>query len=140
MLIKDNHLAFRADLSSGQKLANTPSEAVTLARRFLQSQLGPAGNEVIVEIEVDTLDQLDQVLPTTPDIILLDNMSLDELREAVSRRNACQSSIQLEASGGVDLETVRKIAETGVDRISVGALTHSAVSLDFGLDWQPIAG
>ena len=90
---------------------------------------------MVIEVEVDTLDQLDAVLPARPDIVLLDNMSPAELREAVARRNAFDAAIELEASGGVNLDTVRAIAESGVERISVGALTHSAVALDFGLDW-----
>jgi nicotinate-nucleotide pyrophosphorylase (carboxylating) len=90
---------------------------------------------MIVEVEVDTLDQLREVLPAGPDIVLLDNMSPDLLREAVALRDVAGSAAELEASGGVNLETVRAIAESGVDRISVGALTHSAVALDVGLDW-----
>jgi nicotinate-nucleotide pyrophosphorylase (carboxylating) len=89
----------------------------------------------IVEIEVDTLEQLEAVLPAGPDIVLLDNMSPDMLRRAVARRNDVNPTIELEASGGVNLATVRALAEAGVDRISVGALTHSAVCLDLGLDW-----
>ena len=71
-----------------------------------------------------------------PDIILLDNMPTSQLREAVVRRDAVSPEIELEASGGVSLGSVRAVAETGVDRISVGALTHSAVSLDVALDWS----
>ena len=86
--------------------------------------------------EVDGLDQLDAVLAlidegAAPDVIMLDNFSLDALRRAPRRR---AGRIVLEASGGVDLTTVRGIAETGVDVISVGALTHSAPVLDIGLD------
>lgn len=90
---------------------------------------------MIIELEVDTLEQLDAFL-TLPgvDVILLDNMSLDHLREAVRRRNAVNPSIRLEASGGVTLGTVRGIAETGVDFVSVGALTHSAPSVDVSLE------
>ena len=91
---------------------------------------------MIVEIEVDTLEQLDEVLAVGPDLVLLDNMSPAALREAVARRDARCAAVELEASGGIDLGTVRAVAETGVERISVGALTHAAVSLDFGLDWQ----
>ena len=69
-------------------------------------------------------------------MILLDNMSMDDLREAVKRRNAAASQVLLEASGGVTLNTIRDIATTGVDRISVGALTHSAPALDIALDYQ----
>ena len=75
------------------------------------------------------------MLPSGPDIVLLDNMSLEELRSAISLRDEIAPEVQLEASGGVNLNTVQQIAETGVDRISVGALTHSASSLDIGLDW-----
>lgn len=120
ILIKDNHLAYGA---SG---AYTPADAVRIARR---------GTDVIIEIEVDTLDQFEQVVPAGPDIVLLDNMSPGVLRQAVALRDAGYPQIELEASGGVNLDTVRAIAEAGVDRISVGALTHSAVGLDVGLDW-----
>ena len=68
--------------------------------------------------------------------MLLDNMSLEELREAVTRRDAVDPAVELEASGGVNLQSVAAIAATGVDRISSGALTHSAVALDVGLDWR----
>jgi nicotinate-nucleotide pyrophosphorylase (carboxylating) len=90
---------------------------------------------MIIEIEVDTLKQLEAVLPAGPDIVLLDNMTPGDLRAAVARRDAITPEVELEASGGVTLETVRAIAESGVERISVGALTHSAVWLDIGLDW-----
>ena len=75
-------------------------------------------------------------LGRSPDIVLLDNMSDAELREAVARRDKLASVTELEASGGVNLDTVASIAQTGVERISVGALTHSAVGLDLGLDWR----
>ena len=78
-------------------------------------------SEMIVEVEVDTLEQLDLVLQVAPDIVLLDNMSLSQLVEAVARRNRVNPAVQLEASGGVNLQTVAAIASTGVDRISVGA-------------------
>ncbi len=89
-----------------------------------------------VEIEVDSLMQLDLALICKPDIVLLDNMSLDQLSAAVKRRNDVAPQVQLEASGGISLNTVRDIASTGVDRISVGALTHSAPALDIGLDYR----
>ena len=84
-----------------------------------------------VEIEVDSLSQLEEVLPLKPDVVLLDNFGLHDLRRAVE---ITAGRCRLEASGGVTLETVRAIAETGVDAISVGALTHSAPALDIGLD------
>lgn len=131
VLIKDNHLALGSQgADAGRRF--TPAEAVARAREFVR-QAGAAA--MIVEVEVDTLDQLDAVLPARPDIVLLDNMAPAALREAVARRDAAAPEVELEASGGVHLETLRAIAETGVDRISSGALTHSAVGLDFGLDW-----
>lgn len=130
VLIKDNHLA------SGI----TPAGAVRRVRRFLAEHHRDANADVdpatpIVEVEVDSLDQLAEVLGERPDLVLLDNMSLDTLRHAVAMRDRDARQVQLEASGGVTLDTVAQIAATGVDRISVGALTHAATSLDFGLDW-----
>jgi nicotinate-nucleotide pyrophosphorylase (carboxylating) len=84
-----------------------------------------------VEVEIDALDQLDAALASQPDWVLLDNMSTVDIAEAV-RRTA--GRVKLEASGGVTLATVRAIAETGVDAISVGALTHSAPALDLSLE------
>src|SRR5439155_7312951 len=101
-----------------------------------QPRLDKEGHTLPIEIEVETLDQLDEALAGKPDIILLDNMTLDMMREAVKRRNGVAPSIQLEASCGGNLQTVRGIAETGVDRISVGALTHSAPALDIALDYD----
>lgn len=126
VLIKDNHLALGAHQF-------TPADAVLRARRFVEQQGGSPNT--IIEIEVDTLDQLDLVLPVGPDIVLLDNMPPAQFGEAVARRNTVAPTVELEASGGVDLSTVCSIAQSGVERISIGALTHSAVSLDFGLDW-----
>ena len=122
VLIKDNHLAALGDVP------DPLAAAVERARAAV-------GRDLPVEIEVDTLDQLDRVLPLSPDIVLLDNMTPDQLREAVRRRDALAPRTLLEASGGVSLETARAIAESGVDRISVGALTHSAPALDIGLDY-----
>jgi nicotinate-nucleotide pyrophosphorylase (carboxylating) len=136
VLIKDNHLAFGVQSGMAAPARYTPAEAVLRVRRFLRENAGQQqGGEMIVEVEVDTLAQLDEVLPAEPDIILLDNMSWAELAQAVARRDARAPEVQLEASGGITLQTVRRIAESGVDRISVGALTHSAACLDIGLDW-----
>jgi len=93
---------------------------------------------MLIEVEIDRLDQLDDVLTAGPDLVLLDNMSLEQLRTAIARRNEVAPDIELEASGGVSLDTVKAIAEAGVERISVGGLTHSSRSLDLGLDWLPI--
>lgn len=134
VLIKDNHLA-QAARSTGALLS--PSAAVKQAREFLdQFYLNQDSSKVPVEVEVDSLEQLADVLPAEPDIVLLDNMSVEQVRQAVRMRNEAATNCELEASGGVTLETIRTIAETGVDRISIGALTHSASSLDVALDWQ----
>ena len=114
ILIKDNHVA----------ACGSVGEAVRRARAF-------AGHLMKVEVEVDGLDQLAEAIAGGPDVIMLDNFSLDDLRTAV---HMVAGRALLEASGGVTLETVRAIAETGVNVISVGALTHSAPALDIGLD------
>ena len=88
-----------------------------------------------MEIEVDSLDQLRNALSAEPDIVLLDNMSPAQLIEAVALRNQLAPRVELEASGGVRLDTVASIAQTGIERISVGAMTHSAPALDVALDW-----
>jgi nicotinate-nucleotide pyrophosphorylase (carboxylating) len=129
ILIKDNHLAALPIADWALRI----EDAMRRARGFQPS--------VWVEIEVDNLDQFDIALDCRPDIILLDNMRPHEIREAVERRNAeCDAEsvhdqVSLEASGGITMDTVRAIAETGVDRISVGALTHSAPALDIALDY-----
>jgi nicotinate-nucleotide pyrophosphorylase (carboxylating) len=136
ILIKDNHLALGRQCASGTPYS--PAHAVRIARQFVQEM--PSADAhiegMLIEVEVDTLEQLREVLPANPDIVLLDNMTPDQLRQAVALRNAAGVPTELEASGGVNLSTVRRIAETGVERISVGALTHSARSLDVGLDWS----
>ena len=119
-LVKDNHLATGLDSDSLQKMIDRARAA------------HPEAN---LEIEADTLEQVQNFYALRGvDFILLDNMSLADLREAV---RLCPPHIQLEASGGVTLSTVRAIAETGVHFISVGAITHSAPSVDFGLDFDP---
>lgn len=129
VLIKDNHLA-------SSDSTRSVGEAVAEARQFLAEQgVSDTQRPMIVEVEVDTLDQLREALPASPDIVLLDNMSLSDLREAVALRDATAADVQLEASGGVNLDTAAGIAATGVDRISVGGLTHGAISLDVALDW-----
>jgi nicotinate-nucleotide pyrophosphorylase (carboxylating) len=121
VLIKDNHLA-----------AWTSQASIAAAIRTARER-SPAG--MPIEVEVDTLEQLRDALQGRPEIVLLDNMPPATLREAVHIRDAVAPAVLLEASGGVTLQTVRAIAETGVDRISIGALTHSAIGLDLALDW-----
>tara|TARA_B100001964_G_C14068441_1_gene524752 strand:+ start:91 stop:939 length:849 start_codon:yes stop_codon:yes gene_type:complete len=119
-LYKDNHLAGLKDFST---------ELSTAIDRV------QATNDVaFVEVEVDTLEQLEKVLLLPVDIILLDNMPPEILKQSVAMRDAANSSPLLEASGGVSLETVRAIAESGVDRISIGGIVHQAIWLDVGLD------
>lgn len=134
VLIKDNHLAFGAGAAGIERF--TPAQAVAQARRYLDERFGPDASRMIVEVEVDSLVQLEEVLPVRPDIVLLDNMTPDELRRAVQRRDELAPGVEIEASGGINLKTVRAVAESGVDRISSGALTHSAIAIDFGLDWE----
>jgi nicotinate-nucleotide pyrophosphorylase (carboxylating) len=94
-----------------------------------------AGHMVKIEVEVTSLAELEEALAQPIDAVLLDNMTTDQLREAV---RVVDGRVTTEASGGVTLDTVRAIAETGVDLISVGALTHSAPILDLGLDFEPL--
>jgi nicotinate-nucleotide pyrophosphorylase (carboxylating) len=139
ILIKDNHLALGREQTGAAKYS--PAEAVRKAREFLAQQIagdvprGAPDPAMIVEVEVDSLAQLREVLTQKPDIVLLDNMTTDQLREAVKIRDDSGSTAEFEASGGINLQTVAGVAATGVERISSGALTHSAIGLDVGLDW-----
>jgi len=118
ILIKDNHIAVSGGVA----------KAVEAARAYV-------GHLVRIEIEVDTLDQLREALTAAPDAILLDNMSNDRLREAVALNKADNGGrVKLEASGNVRFETIRAIAETGVDYISTSKITMAAPTLDVGLD------
>lgn len=117
VLIKDNHL----------KIAGSVGEAVRLAREGI-------AQEVKVEVEVDTLEQLEEALSAEPDQILLDNMSLDDVKRAVEL--ASGRDVALEVSGGVTLGTVGGFAAAGELRISVGRITHSAPALDISLEFE----
>ena len=136
VLLKDNHLSAFA--------SGTLGERVRTASRQARARTEIA----FVECEVDSLAQLDELLGLEAgvlDMILLDNMDAATLAEAVRRRDARAPGVLLEASGGVRIDTVRAIAESGVDRVSVGAITHSAPALDLGLDFDtlsdaPVAG
>jgi len=120
VLIKDNHLAALRDVKP-----NAAAAAVLRARmKFPQLK---------VEVEADTLEQVAQAADAGADFILLDNMTPAQLRDAVA---IIAGRAKTEASGGVNLQTVRAIAETGVDFISVGAITHSARAVDIGLDFE----
>ena len=133
ILIKDNHLACRA-VVDGHLL--DPGEAIQLARTFLASGAYRFDSPPMLEVEIDRIEQLEPALRSSPNIVLLDNMSCDQLSECVTLRNRIAPDVELEASGGVNLKTIGAIAATGVDRISVGALTHSAPVHDIGLDWS----
>lgn len=117
VLIKDNHLA-----AIGGDIAAAVARARTLA------QPGTP-----IQVECDTLEQVEAAVAAHAEWILLDNMPLESLKQAVAR---CKGQATTEASGGVSLDSVRRIAETGVDRISIGALTHSAPALDLALDFE----
>jgi nicotinate-nucleotide pyrophosphorylase (carboxylating) len=116
ILIKDNHIAAAGGIT----------EAVRRAREG-------APHTLRIEIEVENMDQLDEAISAGPDIVLLDNFTLDMLRAAVA---IGKGRVVLEASGGVSLETVRAIAETGVDFVSCGALTHSARAIDLTMEFS----
>ena len=120
VLIKDNHLA---------ALRNESPNAIAVAVRRAHEQYP----KLKVEVEADTLEQVEQALAAGANMILLDNMSLIQLRLAVQH---AKGRAQTEASGGVNLASVHAIAETGVDFISVGALTHSARAMDIALDFE----
>ena len=132
VLIKDNHIAFGNSVDGQSRFS--VAQSVERARDFVREN-APNGDSMIIQIEVDSLEQLAKVLPMKPDIVLLDNMPPDVLSKAVSMRNEAAVDVELEASGGINLSTIKSVAETGVDRISCGALTHSAPNLDLGLDW-----
>jgi len=130
ILIKDNHLSALGERGSG------PAEAVRMARGFVGRSFPPdRAATMTVEIEVDSLAQLRDVLPERPDVVLLDNMPLEDLRRAVAIRDEQAPGTVLEASGGVGPETIAAIAKTGVDRVSTGWPCHHAPWLDLGLDW-----
>jgi nicotinate-nucleotide pyrophosphorylase (carboxylating) len=125
VLIKDNHL-----WALGGGPAAVP-KAVAAARRHAPG--------MPIEVEVETWEQFEAALACRPNIVLLDNMPSEMLRRCVARRNEVAPGVLLEASGGVNLQTIGPIAATGVDRVSVGAMTHSATALDIALDYRPTA-
>lgn len=120
VMIKDNHLV-------AYKKNGCIKEAISKIREKTSK---------IIIMEVDNLTQFRQTLKACPDIILLDNMSLNQIKKAVALNKKDKNSILLEASGGITLKNIRSIAKTGVDRISVGALTHSPKSIDFSMEFK----
>jgi len=123
ILIKDNHLA-----AFGPRLAAQLAELVEKAQKIKGIRF--------FEVEVDSLSQLEEVLKVKGvDIVLLDNFTPAQMKKAVKMRNSLKGKKpQLEASGGITLKTIKAVAKTGVERISVGAITHSAPAVDIGLD------
>jgi nicotinate-nucleotide pyrophosphorylase (carboxylating) len=116
VLIKDNHI----------EAVGSPAEAVRRARVHV-------GDDMTVEVEIERLEDLESVIEAGADVVMLDNMAPDVMRQAVERANG---RVLLEASGGITHQTIRAVAESGVDLISVGALTHSSPSLDVALDFE----
>jgi len=126
VLVKDNHIK--------AALAGKPRRAL---RELLRSIRAGAPLGMLIEVEVDDLGLLEVVLQAPPDIIMLDNMNIEEIRRAVEIIRASKSSgVQIEASGRITLENVREVAACGVDRIAVGAITHSAPALDISLELE----
>jgi len=116
VLIKDNHI-----------------EAVGSAAEAVRARRTHVGPDMTVEVEIEDLDDLESVIEAGADVVMLDNMAPDVMRRAVAQ---AAGRVLLEASGGITLDTVRAVAESGVDVISVGAVTHSAPSLDVALDFE----
>jgi nicotinate-nucleotide pyrophosphorylase (carboxylating) len=136
VLIKDNHLAvLRLEGDSPEKAVR---RAIRQARSWIadNAHLLPNGERTWIEVEVDRMEMLPAALEEHPDMVLLDNMSTDQLASAVQLRDRLAPSVILEASGGINLQTIAQVAASGVERISVGAVTHSATNFDIGLDWQ----
>lgn len=116
VLIKDNHVASVGSVAEAYRRTTS------------------AFPDLPSEVEVDNLEQLEEVLAFSPDLVMLDNFGVEATREAVAKRNALSPSTKLESSGGLTLDVARAYAETGVDFLAVGALTHSVTILDIGLD------
>jgi nicotinate-nucleotide pyrophosphorylase (carboxylating) len=117
ILIKENHIASAGSIAA----------AVTAASSH---------RDVLIEVEVETLEQVAEALATNADRLLLDNFSLQQLSEAVKLRHQMAPDVTLEASGGISLERIRKIAETGVDFISVGSLTKDVNAADLSMQFR----
>ncbi|XDS44937.1 carboxylating nicotinate-nucleotide diphosphorylase [Bifidobacterium aquikefiricola] len=125
VMMKDNHLA--ALRAAGIPIARAIEEARSIR---------VDGKPVSVEVEVDDLGQIDEVIEGKPDVIMLDNFSPEDTVRAVEHiRRINQHQTEIEASGNMTLEKVRSIADSGIDTISIGSLTHSVIGVDLGLDW-----
>ena len=120
ILIKDNHIEALRSQELGLK-------------EVVQKALAGASHTIKVEVEVESIEALREALEAGADIIMLDNMDIDQMRQAM---DIAKGKVIVEASGGINLETVRSVAETGVDLISIGGLTHSTSALDISLDLE----
>ena len=120
ILIKDNHIEALRSQELGLK-------------EVVQKALAGASHTIKVEVEVESIEALREALEAGADIIMLDNMDVDQMRQAM---HIAKGKVIVEASGGINLETVRSVAETGVDLISIGGLTHSTSALDISLDLE----
>ncbi|HID24406.1 MAG TPA: nicotinate-nucleotide diphosphorylase (carboxylating), partial [Planctomycetaceae bacterium] len=136
VLIKDNHLAGWAEFHPGATIRDVIRRAREQARQRQRESANPYVT-IPIGVEVETLGQLSDALQAHPDLVLLDNMDLPTLHQAVRLRDQIAPEVKLEASGNVTLKNVAEIAATGVDRISIGSLTHSAAALDIAFDWHP---
>ena len=125
VLIKDNHLAALAEAGEPDPIGLAVARGRAMGKKAS-----------FVEVEVDSLEQLRRALECRPDIVLVDNFTTDRMREAVQMRDKLAAEVLIEASGGVNLDTVRGMAEAGVDRISVGALDSFSAALDLALDYE----
>jgi nicotinate-nucleotide pyrophosphorylase (carboxylating) len=126
VLVKDNHVAALGGVKAAVEAARLQAKAQAERRGRLEP--------LPLEVEVDTLAELDEALGAGAGLVLVDNMSLGDTAEAVRRAN--EMGAEIEASGGLNLANIRAVAECGVHYLAVGALTHSAPALDIALDWR----
>ena len=129
IMIKDNHIAvLMKELKTSKKQAAV--EAIKRAQTFLKK----AGSKATITIEIEDRETLESILPLRPDVIMLDNMSPEQMRRAIARIRAEDTGIKIEISGGITRKNIRRIAGLGADFISIGSLTHSPSAVDVGMD------
>ncbi len=125
VLVKDNHLKSNGMIHKGKINNKKVKKAMVVIRKAVKSE---------IEIEVENMNEFKEIIKYKPDVVMLDNFDLKETEKAVQFRDKYFPGVKLEASGGVDIHKVKKIAETGVDFIAVGSITHSSESIDFSLE------
>ena len=128
----------RADLASGVLIKDNHIALVGSVREAIRRARANVSHSLRIEVEVDSLTQLDEALESAADVVLLDNFQLRDIHEAVKRTRERAPRVLLEVSGGVTLDRIRELSKTGVDIISAGALTHSARAVDLSMDTRPI--